>query len=72
MSKTKTPKLTTGMRIRAARDAHGLTQADLAARAGSRQEHISRIERDEHEPSLELLTRLAAALGVERRGLVGD
>jgi transcriptional regulator with XRE-family HTH domain len=58
-----------GQRIQLLRDAAGLTQAQLADRAGVNPEHISRIERAEKGPSIELLDRIASALGLPIRDL---
>ena len=41
----------------------GLTQEELAQRAGVRQPNIARLESGKHQPTLELLRRVAAALG---------
>ena len=40
----------------------GLSQAELAERAGTKQASVSRVERAETVPSLTLLKKLAAAL----------
>jgi transcriptional regulator with XRE-family HTH domain len=48
----------------AARLAAGLTQAELAARVGTKQPAIARLETGTKEPSLGMLTRLAKALDV--------
>ena len=58
-----------GRRIQQLRDAVGLTQAQLADRAGVNPEHISRIERAEKGPSIELLDRIAGALGLPIKSL---
>ena len=58
-----------GKRIQQLRDAAGLTQSQLADRAGVNAEHISRIERAEKGPSIELLDRVAGALGVSIKAL---
>ena len=56
----------TGDRVREARQRAGLTQEQLAARAGVRAMRISRCERGlTVRPHRDLLTRLADALGVE-------
>lgn len=52
-----------GALIRSTRERHGLTQARLALRAGTSQNAISRLERDEISPSLETIGRLLAAMG---------
>ncbi|HVC35781.1 MAG TPA: helix-turn-helix transcriptional regulator [Chloroflexota bacterium] len=43
---------------------HHLTQAQLAQQLGVRQPHITRLELGEHNPSLEMLQRLARVLGL--------
>jgi transcriptional regulator with XRE-family HTH domain len=57
--------VTPGQLIRSARSRHGLTQAELALRAGSTQASISRLERDELSPSVETLRRLLLVMGEE-------
>jgi transcriptional regulator with XRE-family HTH domain len=47
------------------RERHRLSQAQLAFRAGTTQQAISRIERGLVAPSVEMLGRLAAACGEE-------
>jgi transcriptional regulator with XRE-family HTH domain len=54
---------TPGTLLRARRHAHAVTQAQLALRAGTTQEAISRLERDELSPSFATFDRLLAALG---------
>ncbi len=44
---------------------HGLTQAALARQLGMRQPHIARLESGDHEPSLSMLARLSAGLGLD-------
>jgi ribosome-binding protein aMBF1 (putative translation factor) len=63
---------TLGERIRAAREARGYTQVNLAAAAGISQGYLSQIERDEREPTLSIAARLAGALGVSLDELAGD
>lgn len=53
-----------GARIRALRIAAGLTQAELARRTGIHRPNIARVEAGRHTPSLETLSRLAAAIGI--------
>ena len=50
----------------------GLTQADLAARAGTTQSAIARWESGATRPSLESLRRLIRACGLELRLGLGD
>jgi DNA-binding phage protein len=45
--------------------ADGLTQAGLARQLGMRQPHIARLESGDHEPSLSMLARLSAGLGLD-------
>ena len=55
---------TLGQMIRAAREARGLTQADLAARAHVAQAYLSYLEQDQREPSLSIAARLARELEI--------
>lgn len=53
-----------GNRIRCFREQAGLTQQELAAKAGLRQSHVSRLEKGHHSPSALTLDKLAGALGI--------
>jgi transcriptional regulator with XRE-family HTH domain len=57
--------VTAGQLVEEVRKRHGLTQAQLAARAQTSQAAISRIERDLVSPSVELLARLIDLMGEE-------
>lgn len=46
------------------RKIQGMTQAELAKRAGIPRTNITRFESGNYNPSLEMLVRLAAALGM--------
>jgi predicted transcriptional regulator len=46
-----------------ARTELGLTQAQLAARVGTKQSNISRLERGDCNPSLEFIQKVATSLG---------
>jgi transcriptional regulator with XRE-family HTH domain len=52
-----------GMLIRSTRERHGLTQAQLALRASTSQNAVSRLERDEISPSIDTIERLLSAMG---------
>lgn len=54
-----------GALLTAARKRHGLTQAQLAARARTSQAAISRIERDLVSPSVDTLASLVDLMGEE-------
>jgi transcriptional regulator with XRE-family HTH domain len=54
-----------GQTIRERRLANGLTQAQLALRAGSTQAAISRLENGELSPTFETFARLLAVIGEE-------
>ena len=43
---------------------HHLTQTQLAEKLGTRQPQVARLEMGEHNPSLEMLQRLARTLGL--------
>jgi DNA-binding XRE family transcriptional regulator len=55
---------TLGQKIRAAREAHGLTQAELASRARVAQAYLSYLEQDQREPSLSIAARIARELEI--------
>jgi transcriptional regulator with XRE-family HTH domain len=65
-----------GRRLRELREARGVSQSELARRTGSPRTYVIAIEQGKHEPSLELLGRIAAALGYDLRdvlwALVGE
>ena len=54
-----------GTWVRELRERHSLRQADLAYRAGTNQQALSRIEQGLVSPTVEMLARLAAACGEE-------
>lgn len=54
-----------GRRLRALRNLRGFTQEALAERAAVTGKSVSEIERGEGNPTLDLIARLARALGVE-------
>jgi transcriptional regulator with XRE-family HTH domain len=54
-----------GELLRRARQMRGLTQGDLAARAGTSQEQVSRWESGRRSPTVMQLSRLLAVMGFE-------
>jgi DNA-binding XRE family transcriptional regulator len=44
---------------------HGLSQSAFGRIVGMRQPHVARLEAADHEPSLDTLVRLSAALGTD-------
>ena len=53
-----------GQKIRSLRESAGLSQAQLAERAGLTQSHVSRLENAEHTATNFTLEKIAKALGV--------
>jgi len=70
-NKTGPTANSTGDRLRAGREALGLTQAELAAALGVHQTMISQYERGDRTPGLKLAGRWAAALGITVDRLLG-
>ena len=56
-----------GHLVREARELGGLTQTQLAARAGTAQSAVSRIEQDQISPTVRTLEHLVNAAGAELR-----
>jgi len=61
---------TVGRRVRDARRTAGLTQVELGDRADLDQAVISRLERGKHQPRVDTLKRIAAALNMSLSGLL--
>ncbi|MCI8458280.1 MAG: helix-turn-helix transcriptional regulator [Clostridia bacterium] len=59
-------------RVKIAREAAGLSQAEVATAIGVTQAAYSYIERDMRDPSLSIAVRLAKTLGVSLDYLVGN
>jgi ribosome-binding protein aMBF1 (putative translation factor) len=55
--------------LRPARESAGITQAELAARIGSSQSRVAKLEAASPDVSLDLICRALLALGVSRRGI---
>ena len=64
------PSALTGTRLRERRLAAGLRQADVAAAAGISGSYLNLIEHNRRKVTVDLLNRLADALGLERGVLV--
>jgi DNA-binding XRE family transcriptional regulator len=62
---------TVGIAIIKYRNDHALTQAALGKLVGMTQPQVARIEDGEHNPSLETMTRLCDALGLELTLTIG-
>jgi HTH-type transcriptional regulator / antitoxin HipB len=60
-------KVRLAKRLRRLREARGINQADLARAVKTTQSSIARFESGDHVPSLELIQRVAHALGVRVR-----
>jgi len=60
-----------GTEIRKARLEAGLSQEVLAEKAGVHRTYISMLERDVKNPSLDIVFRLCAALGISPAEFVG-
>ncbi|MDK1376401.1 MULTISPECIES: helix-turn-helix transcriptional regulator [unclassified Sinorhizobium] len=56
--------------LRAARQAHGLSQEELAHRANIDRTYISSLERSVYNASIDVVDRLATALGIEASELL--
>ena len=59
------PRLRLGMHIAKLRAAKNMTQGDLAKASGVTLANISRIERGQYSPGLDVLTKIADALGAQ-------
>jgi transcriptional regulator with XRE-family HTH domain len=61
-----------GERLRAAREARGLTLDQLSAAVGVSKAHLSRLESGDRQPSVGILVEVAAALGTPVSVLLGE
>jgi predicted RNase H-like HicB family nuclease/DNA-binding XRE family transcriptional regulator len=59
------PALSTVLHLRWARQAAGLSQAELAARVGVSQQQIAKLENPDENPTLRTVARVSKALGLE-------
>lgn len=58
-------RLRVARRVRELRELRNLSQTELAARVGTRQPNIARLESGRSLPTLDVLQRVAHALGVQ-------
>ena len=65
-------RIRVGLNLQALRRMRGLSQEELADRAGVHQTYLSGVERGRRNPSLVVLARLAGALDVPLGDLVRD
>ena len=63
---------TIGSRLRSAREALGLSQEEVGARAGLNTSYLSQIERGRKAPSLDVFVRLATAVNLSLAELFAD
>ncbi|MCA1728589.1 MAG: helix-turn-helix domain-containing protein [Actinobacteria bacterium] len=61
-----------GDSVKRQRQREALTQAELAAKAGIAEVTLSRIERNQADPHMSTIRKLATILNVHPRELVGD
>jgi transcriptional regulator with XRE-family HTH domain len=61
-----------GDRLRAAREARGLTLEQVSESTGVSKAHLSRLESGERQPSVGILVELAATLGTRVGALLGE
>lgn len=64
--------LVLGARVRELRHERGLTQSDVAERAGVSLKYVSQIERGSRNPTVGVLIQLSRALDVTPERLVAD
>lgn len=67
--KRPTPSVPGNLKMKAARAALGLTQADLATAVGVTRQTISMIEAGAHNPTLNLCIDICRALGTDLNSL---
>ena len=61
-----------GENVRRLRKERGLSQEELAFRAGMKRSYLSDLERGTRNPTVRAMGRLAAALAVEPYGLIKE
>lgn len=71
MTDDKTSIERNASRLRKARLAKGLTQADVAKKAGISENHYAQIERGEKNPSITTFENIIDAIGVSSKEILG-
>lgn len=66
------PERTPGERLRAAREAAGLSRTQLSSRSGVAVRTIARVELENRMPRVERLQALARALGITTADVLGE
>ena len=64
--------MTAGQNIKAAREAAGISQTELAKRIGTTRQQIGKYETDKQDMTLNRLVQIASALGVEPDTLITE
>ena len=64
--------MTLGQKIRNRREELGYTQAELARKTQTSQPYISRLEKDDFNPSTQMIVNIAVALSVSTDYLLLD
>ena len=64
--------MTAGKNIKAAREAAGISQTELAERIGTTRQQIGKYETGEQDMTLKRLVQIAAALGIEPDTLITE
>ena len=59
------------MKLRALREAKGISQTTLAKKARVSRGHLNRLEAGQYDPTVGVLTRIARALGVDVKEMLG-
>jgi len=59
-----------GRKLKALRERRGVSQAELAERAGLSREYVNKLEAGKYDPTLGTLGCLAKALGVKERAFL--
>lgn len=64
LSKTLKPEARFGIKVRSLREKQGISQSELATRAGLHMTYIGQVERGERNLTLDSITKIAHALNV--------